>query len=111
MSCLPMSDKRFVGECIKPHSHTRWSGIGPLGAGVVSIAGLVLFVSATSFALRDLSDYVFQWVMLPGGACGILLIASGIGVLVLQHRQAEEQKLCSILKKIIGAEDPTGQSS
>lgn len=111
MQSLSISEKRFVGEYIKQHSHEPWSGIAPLAAGVVSIAGLVLLVSTISISLRNLSDYVFQWVMLPGTVGGSILILFGMGMLFLQKRHSEEEKLCSILKKMIGVGNPTSQFS
>ncbi len=111
MSNLSVLERRFVGEYVKKHSEKQLHGSSFLAISVVSVAGLVLFVSATSIALRSLNDHVLQWVMLPGGACGIALIAFGMGMLYLQRRHAEEQKLCSILKKMIGAENPAGQLS
>jgi len=111
MHCLSTSEKRFLGEYVKKHSEKRWHGSSLLAASIVSIAGLVLFVSATFIALRNLSDYVIRWVMLPGGTAGLVLIMFGMGILFLQRKHDEKQKICSILKKMIGAENPTSQFS
>jgi hypothetical protein len=110
MSSLSMPDKRFIYEYIKKHGKKRVSGLNLSVAGaMLSTIGLVVFVAAVNTLQRSiLSDHLAPWILLPCLFAGVLLIGIGIGFLMLERKHAEEHRLCTILRKIVQPEDPSG---
>lgn len=68
---------------------------------LISLAGLVLFVSAIVITLNNFVDKTVYWVLFPGMLSGILTMLFGIFLFRYTRKYKQTQKVANVIKKIV----------
>ena len=82
-------------------------GVAVLVSAAVAVSGLVLVAYATILFLHNPTDRVATFVLLPGGAAGLLLVMVGVGILGYSAWSRQRAQLASILRKLLAEDLPS----
>ncbi len=90
--------EEFVQSSNRPIIPLKYSF---LLSAVISLAGLILFVSAVVITLNNLADRTAYWVLLPGMTGGIAAIVSGIFLSGFLRKYKKTERVVKIIKKLL----------
>ena len=105
-SQLTISEKRHLDEFLKSVDEIKLSPIFSFFySSVISIMGLILFISSVIITLNYLNDRIVYWVLFPGLIGGIGTILLGFLLLKNFKKVDEKKKLARIIKKLLNRSD------
>jgi uncharacterized membrane protein len=68
---------------------------------IISLAGLILFISAVVITLNNFVDRTVYWILLPGMISGIVLILFGMFIFNIGRKYEKTKRVVKTLKKIM----------
>lgn len=70
-------------------------------SSIISLAGLILVISAVVITLNNFVDRTVYWVLLPGMISGIMVMLFGTYIFRYARKYEKAKRVAKILKKII----------